>query len=494
MGKGVVVSLLMLFACAMAAAQTRIAVGSKRFTESYVLAEIAKKVLTGSGFEVEHKQGMGGTIILWEALKASQIALYPEYTGTISEEILKTKERLSHGQIRERLERMGIGMADELGFNNTYALVMRKTDAEKLGIEKISDLKSHTDLIVGITPEFSERQDGWRPLAARYGLAMKDVRTIEHALGYAALVGGKTSVKDAYSTDAKIAESGLVVLEDDLGFFPQYKAVFLYRLDAPQAAVDAVRELSGTLDEERMTRLNAEAERTKDYALAASLYFGEESRREAAAQAETLASKIGRWTARHLQLAGISLLLAILAGIPLGIVASRRGALGQLILGVTGVIQTVPSLALLALLVPLPFFGIGGQTAVAALFLYSLLPIVRNTATGLRDIPLPIRESAAAMGLEPGAQLRKVFLPMASGAILAGISTSAVINVGTATLAALIGAGGLGEPIISGLNLNDAPTILQGAIPAAALAILVQVLFEGLERTLIPRGLRLAQK
>jgi osmoprotectant transport system permease protein len=146
---------------------------------------------------------------------------------------------------------------------------------------------------------------------------------------------------------------------------------------------------------------------------------------------------------------------------------------------------------LLALLVPLPFFGISARTAIAALFLYGLLPIVRNTATGLQDIPRSLRESAIALGLEPGARLRKIFLPIASRSILGGIKTSAVINVGTATLAALIGAGGLGEPILSGLNLNDHVTILQGAIPAAVLALLVQGLFDLLDRVLIPKGLRL---
>ncbi|MDQ3813152.1 MAG: ABC transporter permease subunit, partial [Armatimonadota bacterium] len=302
-------------------------------------------------------------------------------------------------------------------------------------------------------------------------------------------VKDQSDVKDAYSTDAKIAENDLVVLEDDLQFFPQYKAVFLYRLNMPTGAVAALRKLEGTIDEERMIRLNAEAEKTKNYALAAALYFGKEARQTAEGGTPSYTSQLVRWTARHLQLVGISMLLAILVGIPLGIWASRPGLVSQIILGTVGMIQTIPSLALLALLIPL--LGISAQNAIVALFLYSLLPIVRNTATGLQDIPTPLRESAAALGLEPGAQLTKVFLPMASRTILAGIKTSAIINVGTATIAALVGAGGLGEPIISGLNLNDTETILQGAIPAALLALLVQFCFDFLDRLLIPRGLRL---
>ena len=237
-----------------------------------------------------------------------------------------------------------------------------------------------------------------------------------------------------------------------------------------------------------MIQLNAEAERTKDYARAADLYFGEN---RAASERETLAHKLTRWILRHLQLAGISLLLSVLVGVPLGILASRGGASGHVILGFASAVQTIPSLALLALLVPVPFFGISARTAIAALFLYGLLPIVRNTATGLQEIAPPIRESALALGLTSGARLRKIYLPMASRTILAGIKTSAVINIGTATLAALIGAGGLGEPIISGLNLNDHATILQGAIPAAVLALLVQWSFDLLDRLLIPKGLRL---
>ena len=481
--------LFTIFVFCSAAESQQIVVGSKKFTESYVLGEIAKTALQNAGFTVEHKAGMGGTIILWQALRGGQIALYPEYTGTISEEILKAKQPLSTDEIRAPLRQEGVGMTGPLGFNNTYALVMRRDRAAKLGIRKISDLRSHPELSMGMTHEFLDRQDGWAPLSARYGLQMHNIRGIDHALGYAALATGSIDVKDAYSTDAKIAENNLVVLEDDLQFFPQYKAVFLYRLDTDPRAVAALEKLAGTLDEARMTRLNAEAERSKNYALAAALYFGEKPKHVAG----ELAGKIGRWTWRHLQLVGASLLLAIVVGIPLGIRASRPGPVSDFILAATGVIQTIPSLALLALLVPLPFFGISAVTAIFALFLYSLLPIVRNTATGLQDIPTAVRESAAALGLEPKAQLWKVFLPLASRTILAGIKTSAIINVGTATLAALIGVGGLGEPIISGLNLNDYSTILQGAVPAALLALVVQFVFDGLDRVVIPKGLRLKQ-
>ena len=468
-----------------------VVIGSKKFTESYVLGEIAKRTLSNAGIAAEHRPGMGGTIILWQALRGGQIDTYPEYTGTIAQEILKTDRQLSLQEFESALEKLGVGVTEPLGFNNTYALVMRRDEAARLGIHTISDLQKHPELKFGLTHEFLDRQDGWRPLASRYQLNPQSVVGIDHALGYSALKNGSFDVKDAYSTDAKIAEYDLVVLEDDQQFFPRYQAVFLFRFALPAPAIAALRQLEGTIDEARMIKLNAEAERTKDYARAASLYFNNGSTSAISIPSESFAHKLTRWTLRHLELAGFSLLLSVIVGIPLGIRASRGGAVGHVILGFAGVMQTVPSLALLALLVPLPFFGISVRTAITALFLYGLLPIVRNTATGLQDIPRSLRESAIALGLEPGAQLRKIFLPIASRSILAGIKTSAVINIGTATLAALIGAGGLGEPILSGLNLNDHVTILQGAIPAAVLALLVQWLFDLFDRVLIPKGLRL---
>ncbi len=483
--------LLTLLTYSACSRQSSITVASKRFTESYVLGEIARRILENHGFNVEHRQGMGGGGIVWTALQTGQITLYPEYTGTIREEILKLKGDVTSEKMREELAKDGVGMTEELGFNNTYALVMRQEQADRLGIRKISDLRNHPDLIVRPSPEFLQRQDGWEPLNKRYGLAMRDVGGVEHALGYSALANSKIDVMDAYSTDAQIAQFNLVVLEDNLKYFPQYEAVFLYRLDIRPEALNALNSLVGTINEEKMVRLNAEAERTKNYAKAAALYFDEASSQTAENSNESLARNITRWTIRHLELVIISMLLAIVVGVPLGIRASRPGFVGQMILAITGVIQTIPSIALLTMLIAVPFLGIGTMTVIIALFLYSLLPIVRNTAVGLQDIPRPLRESAEVLGLGPQARLIKIYLPMASRAILAGIKTSTIINVGTATLAAFIGGGGLGEPIVSGLALNDTSTVLKGAIPSAVLALLVQFAFNGLDRLLIPKGLRL---
>jgi osmoprotectant transport system permease protein len=482
---------IVLFLCAGTLASANpVGIGSKKFTESYVLGEIARRALSDAGVATEHRQGMGGTIILWQALQGGQIDVYPEYTGTIAQEILKNGQQLSFHEIRDALGKFGVGMTEPLGFDNTYAVVMRRSEAQRLGIRTISDLRKHPELKIGLTHEFLDRQDGWRPLRERYGLPQQNVVGIDHALGYVALANGSIDVKDAYSTDAKIEENDLVVLEDDLRFFPKYEAVFLFRSSMSPGAISALRRLEGTLDEKRMIHLNTEAERTKNYTFAANLYF-EDGERSANSVGESFPHKLVRWTLRHLELAGFSLLLSVIIGIPLGIVASRGGLIGQGILGFASVVQTIPSLALLALLVPLPFFGISVRTAIAALFLYGLLPIVRNTASGLQDIPRSLRESAVALGLSPFTRLWEIYLPMASRSILSGIKTSAVINIGTATLAALIGAGGLGEPILSGLNLNDHATILEGAVPAALLALLVQWFFDVLDRVLIPKGLRI---
>ena len=487
LGKPLVLVFVLVLASifSLRAADRPLRIGSKKFTESYVLGEIAKGALTRAGLAAEHRQGMGGTIILWQALKAGEIDAYPEYTGTIAEEILKNGNS-DPEVLRAGLAAQGIGMSGELGFNNTYALVVTKATAERLQVQALSDLKNHPELRYGLTHEFLGRADGWRPLAARYGLDPAAARGIDHALGYAALKSGEIEVKDAYSTDAKLAEYELVTLRDDLNYFPRYRAVFLYRLEMAAPAQRVLAGLAGTLDETRMIKLNAAAESAKDYAAAAALYF-----HDAPPPTQSWARRIAGWSARHCLLAGAGLLLAILFGLPLGLLASRPGPIGHAILALCTVIQTIPALALLALLVPLPFFGISPRTAIAALFLYALLPIVRNTAVGLQSIPPALREAAAALGLEPAARLWKIYLPLAARPILAGMQTSAVWSVGTATLAALIGAGGLGEPILSGLNLNDPATLLAGAIPAALLALAAQGLFAGLERLLISRGLRL---
>ncbi len=472
-----------------------IRVGSKKFTESVVLGEVATQLLQDAGFRVEHQRELGGSRILWSALLRGDVDVYPEYTGTLREEILAERGLRSDAELRDALEELGLVAGAPLGFDNTYALGVRKELAASLSLSRISDLAARPELTFGFANEFLNRADGWPGLRQRYRLPHADVRGLDHDLAYRGLVAGDIQVMDLYSTDAEIAYYDLLALEDDLGFFPEYQAVLLWRRALPVAAATALRRLEDTISAGEMVAMNAQAklDRVPETRVAAAFLdreLGVEPPRQPAT--ENPVARVLRRTREHVLLVALSLTAAVLLAIPLGIAAARWPAPGQVILGLTGVLQTIPSLALLVFMIPL--LGIGTAPALAALFLYSLLPIVRNTHAGLTGIPVELRESAAALGLPRRLLLRRIELPLAAPSILAGIKTSAVINVGTATLGALIGAGGYGQPILTGIRLDDVGLILEGAVPAALLALLAQGLFDALERLVVPRGLRLSSR
>lgn len=475
------------------AAPLEVTIGSKAFTESVILGDILARLVESAGARPVHKQALGGTRLVWDALVKGNIDIYTEYTGTISEEILAQKGIRGEDAIRKALDRHGVRMTGSLGFNDNYALGMKEDQAKRLGITTISGLRTHPGLVFGFSNEFMDRADGWPGLRSRYGLPQKSVFGLDHDLAYRGLKDGSVNIVDLYTTDAEIAYYRLRVLQDDLHYFPLYSAVLLYRADLEKRAPDvvaAIKKLEGRITEIDMIRMNelAKIKKVPESTIAADFVARHFSLGQGAAH-ETVGARLWRHTGEHLWLVAISLIAAIIVSIPLGVVCYRKKATGQAILGVVGVIQTIPSLALLVFMIPL--LGIGGPPAMVALFLYSLLPIVRNTCTGLSDIPPAIRESAEALGLTPWARLRLVELPMASREILAGIKTSAVINVGTATLGALIGAGGYGQPILTGIRLDDTGLILQGAIPAAVMALAVQAAFDAAERVVVPKGLRL---
>jgi osmoprotectant transport system permease protein len=472
-------------------------VGSKRFTESYILGEIIRQTADAQETKAVHKKGLGNTGIVFAALKGGSIDLYPEYVGTLDQEILKNKTPSNLATLNQQLAPMGLGVAVPLGFSNTYAVAMREEKAEKLGIRSFSDLAKHPDLKLALSQEFLGRADGWPGLQKAYKLPFATPRGIDHGLSYEALAQGQIDITDIYTTDAKIDRYKLRVLTDDRKFFPSYEAVLLYRLDLPQRLPKtwaALQKLEGKISEKRMIAMNAEAElEGKSFATIAAGFLNKAiAPTTSAAQPSFLTKLFGddfwKLTTEHTSLVFISLGFGVLVGVPLGIWAAQVPQVTQPILSIVSVIQTIPSLALLAFLIPL--FQIGPPSALVALFLYALLPIVRNTYTGLSDIPSSLKESALALGLPSLARLRLVELPLAARTILAGIKTSAVINVGTATIAAFIGAGGYGERIASGLALNDNATLLAGAIPAAGLALLVQFGFDILDRWLIPAGLQ----
>lgn len=492
--------LLLALVPALACAQG-INVGSKRFTESYILGEILTQTMRAAGEpKVTHQQGLGNTAIVFAALKGGAVDLYPEYTGTIAFELLGRKEAIGMTDLHKELATHGLGVAIPLGFSNTYAVAMTEKRAAELDIRRISDLARHANLKVGLSQEFLNRKDGWPALKAAYGLPHA-ARGLDHGLAYDALVSGQVDVMDVYSTDAKVTRYGVRQLEDDRRFFPAYDAVVIYRLDFPQRfprAWSALEKLEKRIDAPHMARMNAEAE-------ISGRSFAEVARDFLAGPADTGGTRVAssrsflavlfgpdlaRLTLQHLGLVIASLVPALVVGIPLGIWAARSKTAAHWIMASVGLLQTVPALALLAFLITL-MGTIGTAPAVVALFLYALLPIVRNTASGLTDLPPALRESAQALGLPPGARLRRIELPLASRSILAGAKTSAVIGVGTATIAAFIGAGGFGERIVAGLAVNDTLILLAGAVPAAALALAVQWTFDGLERWIVPAGLRL---
>lgn len=484
-----------------ARAERGVAVGSKAFPESWILGDALAQAMREAGVsEIQHRRNLGGTEIVLQALRSGNVDVYPEYTGTIQEVVLHAPRALSQAETRSALARIGLGMSDPIGFDDSYAIAVAPGAARRYGLRTLSDLATHPELRLGLTHEFLGRTDGFPGLAARYGLSRRNVTGIQHELAYAALASGTIDATDIYTTDAQIERLGLVVLKDDRAFFPRYDAVWLYRLDLARReprAMEAVRRLTGVIDQSRMIRANAavvlegrESVVAAESLLAAIAGAGSAAARGGEGAGSTRAARIVKNTAQHLKLVALSLLAAVLIGVPLGVAATRTRWIGAAVLGATGLAQTIPSLALLAILIPL--LGIGVVPALVALFVYSLLPIVRNTYVGLTTIPPPLVESASCLPLSARARLTRIRLPLASPAILAGIRTSAVINVGSATLAALIGAGGLGEPILSGIQLRRNDLILEGAIPAALLALLVERLFDLVDRAAVPRGLRLA--
>ncbi|MCP5381559.1 MAG: ABC transporter permease subunit [Kordiimonadaceae bacterium] len=478
------------------AAENKIIIGSKMDSESYLLAEIMAQVLENNGFEVERKFGLGGTLICYNALVAGEIDLYPEYTGTVSAVILTPEERQqTNGTIesfKTQLNQKGLNLFSPFGFNNSYVLTMKKSLSENLNINKISDLKSHTDLVVSVSHEFLNRDDGWPGLKAAYGLDLP-ATGIQHGLAYKAIDEGSIDITDAYSTDGDIERYKLTFLQDDLGFFPKYYGAAFARTDFSDKAVAAISKLENSLDDEGMRTLNAKVViDQKTFSSVAHDFLEKRGfiNPNQINEQNSITSRLIRNTVTHIKLTLIALIIGCFTGLLLAVVIFRSQVISRYVIYFSGLLQTIPSIALLALMIPI--LGIGEVPAITALFLYSLLPILRSAVTALSTIDPVLTNVSKAIGMNKYQQLRYVLFPLALPNILAGIKTAAVICIGTATLAAFIGAGGLGEPIVTGLALNDTSLILQGAIPAAILAIIVELIFEGLEKRIIPAHMRKA--
>ena len=472
-----------------------VTIGSKIFTESVVLAEVVKDLALEADVQAIHRAELGGTQILWQALLNGDIDMYVEYTGTIEAEILQTQLKAETNtdplqQIRAALAKQRIFVSNRIGFNNTYAIGMQKNKAEELRVKTLSDLATHPDLRLGLSDEFIQRKDGWYALAERYQLKNLDIKTLNHSLAYSGLASDSIDLIDLYTTDAEIELYDILILQDDLNFFPVYDAVLLARRETfdrfPEVQA-SVLQIEGLIDETQMANMSAdvlighhrESEVAREFLIEKGL-MNADTPTEEFSDWGIILERLYKTTAEHLILVSVSLVLAVLVAIPLGILAFRVPAFATVIIGTVDVIQTLPSLALLVLMIPL--FGLGAIPTIIALFLYSLLPIVRNTYAGMSQIPRSLQESAIVLGLSDGFRLTNVELPLALPMIMTGIKTSAVINIGTATIGALIGAGGYGAPILTGIRLNSLSLIMQGAIPAATLALLVQFAFSKIEK------------
>ena len=407
---------------------------------------------------------------------------------------------------REFLARWDLWWLAPLGFENAFEIAVATEVAEREKLATISDLArvaKHLD--AGFGYEFIEREDGFPGLARLYGLDFASVRPLQHALKFRAAGAREVEVLDVYTTDGRIALYRLTVLEDDRGFFPPYEA-------APLASGRALAEhpeigstlslLAGTLDAGRMRQWNlrlqegkeSEAAVARDALVELGLVEAGAGGAPEPGQADGLLAylwaargTIARRTAEHLALSALALLAGIAVAVPFGLWLERRRRVAEPAIRALAVTQTVPSLALLAVMIPV--LGVGALPAGVALWIYSLFPIVRTTYSGVRDADPRAVEAATALGMTRGQVLRRIRLPLAAPVVMAGVRTAAVLTVGTATLAAFVGAGGLGEPIVTGLQLADPRMILSGAIPAALLALAVDGALGLVEKALRPAGL-----
>lgn len=494
---------------------TTVIVASKPFGESFILAELFAQLLEARGFRVDRRPGMGATEVAFAALRTNGIDVYPEYTGTGLLAILHRDPVSDPATVfgivsSEFLARFNVRWLPPLGFENTYAIAVRKETARRYKLKTLSDLAAASSkLSAGLTADFIGRKDGLPGLQQAYGLSFRQVRPLAQAVKYEALASGAVDVIDGYSTDGFIAKYDLVVLDDDRRFFPPYQAAAIVspRMQSEMpGAIAALAELSGRIDVASMRKLNARLEVNQEpverVARSELESLGLIGKTTAATQTANARGSFAAYMwenraplfsalGRHVLLVLIAVIAGILIAVPLGLWLEQMPPAAEPVIKVAGVLQTIPSIALLAFMVPL--IGVGVWPALVALWLYSLYPILRTTYSGVRDADPQAVSAARALGMTPGQILRYVRLPLAAPAILAGIRTAAVIAVGTATLAAFIGAGGLGEPIATGLALADTRLILSGALPAALLALVVDGILGWIENVTTPAPLRHAK-
>lgn len=473
------VGLLLMFG---AVAFGQVVVASTPARESTVVGAVLAHAIRDEGQTVTFKSGLGDAESLWVVIQRGDVDLFPTYTGVLWRDLLHLSSKPTMAALRAATKKLGIGISDPLGFDARDVLVMSEEKAAELKIRTISDLAGRPQLLAGPDKEFLSRPDGWEGVTQAYGLEFARAEGVDPNDHYAAVLRGDFAVTNGRSTDPELASGKYRVLEDDRAYFPDQKAIVLFREDTPLPALTGMRTLEGKIDDSSIQTLNAIAVREGSAEAAARAYFGDvpDEPRPASPGEPGMLS----YFLVQLELVAGGLLLALALGLPLGIVAARGGA----ILVILRLIFVLPALAILALVAT--FMGTGAGAAIVTLLLIGVFPIAHGVAAGLREIPRGVKDSAEALALSASARLTSIYLPMASRKILAGIRIAALVEVGTATLAALGGAGGLGVPILEGLQRGDTGKILEGAVPAAILALLVELLFIALDRCVVPKGLR----
>ncbi len=508
--------LLLAGVCCTALARTVpaadvVRIGSKNFTEQEILGElVAQRIEQCTDLRVDRKFGLGGTGVCHAALVAGELDIYVEYTGTALLNVLKREVRTDADEVyrivaKAYRERFQLEWLPPMGFNNTYAVTVRAAHAGAQGWQAISDLADVAgQLSAGFTAEFMERPDGYPGLRRAYAFDFGRTADLDPGLMYQAVADGQVDVICAFATDGRIAAYNLKVLHDDRSFFPPYDAAPVIRhalLDDHPEIRDVLAVLAGTIDDRTMRRLNHAVDELRRTPAEVARHWiesraaGSPYRTAGPAEVST-GGTVGVWamvaarraelwqkTLEHFSLTALAMVIAISIGVPTGILIHRHRAAVPFVLGATEVMQTIPSLAMLAFLFAV--YGMLGATpAVTALVLYALLPIVVNTFTGLKELSPEIIEAAHGVGMSGGQRLWMVELPLALPIIVAGIRTSTVWTVGIATLSTYIGAGGLGDFISRGLARNDPHLTLLGAVPAAVMAVILSSAIRLIERHL----------
>jgi osmoprotectant transport system permease protein len=507
--------IITLFSSLLFAAEP-IIVGSKNFSESIILAEIVSLVLEQKyHLPVVRKFALGGTKVAFDALNTGDIDVYPDYTGTGYVMILGMDQERDPDKIfeivsKEFKERYGIVWSPSIGFNNTYALAVKADDLRFKGINKSSQLSGKVqDYKFGTPHEFMERKDGYNRFSEVYSLNFhqNNIVSLDSGLTYEAINSDQVDLIMSYSTDGRIKAFNLKLITDDKNFFPPYYASLMAKeetLDKHPALKEVFGLMNDFISEDEIIEMNDQVDRFKmeprvvanNFLIQEGILKGELKNKNTKTgffqYAYNKRKYLWKLLKEHLGLSIGALLIAFVVSLPVGILLTRKPSLGKVIFPLVNTIQTIPSLALLGFLIP--FIGIGFIPAILALFLYSLLPLIRNTYIGILGVDRSYIEASRGIGLNNWQVLTKVEIPLALPVILTGLRTATVIVIGTTTIAALVGAGGFGDPIFRGVATVNSNLILLGAIPAALLAILMDKLIGVLEVILVSKGIRFKQR